>query len=350
MRTIPILVVLVAGLAAAQQSKPAKPLEAIVHGKKVSLAVPPDWVDAVGAGTGGRGDWKLVKGWESPSTKGLAIRVFGAEGKDLTPASLTQKWIESIGKGKPELVVSVAGKNKTLKGLDTEAEIVDAETYSFYWLRVIALPPKDKVIVVLAEIAPLDRQKLQAIMAEVQPVLDSVFDPTGKDPWRRDPGVTVTAGELVTRVTAPTGWIYARRAPEGSLAWSDPAGSQEVELDFPLRSVRFRDQPAFMNMAAPMLYKVITDGEAEVAEKNGKLLKKATVPGHDQASDLTMVTEVESVGPTWVRRRLLLDGGNLTSLAAKHPVPDLGSLPTDAFQKQVAAFMDSLKLEIVRGK
>lgn len=361
MRTIPILLVLVAAIAAAQDSKPSKnqktepapagkPVEMTLLGRKATLAIPAEWTEAKTPSTFASGDWKPAKGWENTKTEGLSLRVYGVEGKDATPASTAQKWLDASGKAKPDLIVSVTGKNKTLKGLDTEIEIDEKGGHSFCWMRAIALPPKDKVLIVMAEAAPLDRGKLERVLLEVQPILDSILDATGKDPWKRDPNTTVTCGELVVRLTAPAGWSYTRLAPEGSLIWMGTESRQEFILAFPLRSLRLKAGEAFMSQAAPMVYKSLLEIEDMIVEKSGKTLSKTTVPGHDQATDMVTVTQLsESDGPLWERRRLLLDGSNLTSILAKHPVASLDALPPAAALKQIDAVMSSVKVEIVRG-
>jgi hypothetical protein len=362
MRTIPTLVMILAALAAAQDSKPAKgtktepapagkPVEMTLLGRKVTLAIPAEWAEAKKASTFASGDWKLAKGWENTKTEGLSLRVFGVEGKDLTPASVAQRWLDSSGKAKPDLIVSVSGKNKTLKGLDTEVEVDEKDAHSFCWMRAIALPPKDKVLIVLAEASPLDRMKLEGVVLEVQPILDSVCDATGKDPWKRDPNVTVTSGELVTRLVVPATWSYTRLAPEGSLIWMGPEARQEIVLAFPLRSIRLQAHQALLNQAAPMVFKSLVDVDGMLTEQFGKSISKGTVPGHDQASDTVMVLNLpDPVGTQWQRRRLLLDGSHITSILAKHPVGSLEELPPPAAMKQIDAVMSSIKVEIVRGK
>ena len=125
MRTIPILVVLVAAIAGAQDSKPSKgqktepapagkPVEMTLLGRKATLAIPPEWTETKTPGAFAREEWKPVKGWENPNTKGLSLRVYGVEGQDVTPASVVQRWLEGGGKARPDLIVSVTGKNKTL--------------------------------------------------------------------------------------------------------------------------------------------------------------------------------------------------------------------------------------------
>jgi hypothetical protein len=358
---IPILLAaLLAGSLHSQESKPAnprsesapaaKPTEITALGKKVAIAIPANWSEAKAPSTFARDDWKAIKGWAHPSLQGCGLRVYGVEGKDLTPASVAQKWLDAAGKERIEVLVSVAGKNKTLKGLDTELEMNTKDGWSFYWMRGIAIPPKDKVLVVLAEVSPLDRGEFEAIVVELRSILDRLLDPSGKDPWRRDPNVTVTCGELVSRVTTPAGWEYRREGREGSLTWTDPATpSTHLFLGFPLRYARFKAEEAALTQFAPMLYKALVDAEAAMAAQYGRTLSTSVVPGHDQSSDTIMVTDAPEIGPTWRRRRLYLDGSNLVSLEATHGVSGVDAFPPDAVQKQVAAAMQSFKVEIVRG-
>jgi hypothetical protein len=359
MKKAVILLALLTTCWPAQDSKPAKkpeaapaqkPVEMTVAGRKTSLAVPSDWTETKTPSSWPRDDWKLVRGWEHPRIKGVSLRVYGVEVKDVAPAPMAQKWLGAAAKAKPALIVTVAGKNKTLKGLDTEVEMDENGSYSFYWMRAIAVPPKDKMILILAEAAPLDREKLETIVLDLRPILDSVLDPTGKDPWRRDPAVTVTCGELVTHLTVPATWEYTRLAPEGSLIWMGPESRQEIVLAFPLRNLRLKAEEALMSQAAPMVYKTMLDAETMIAEKLGKVVSKTPVIGHDQATDIVTVTDIPEVGPLWNRRRVFLDGSNLASVLGKHPLPNLDALPPEAAQKQVQAVFDSIKVEIVRGK
>jgi hypothetical protein len=355
---IPILLAaLLAGSLHSQDSKPArtesapaaKPTEITALGKKVAITIPAGWSEAKAPSTFAREEWKAIKAWAHPTVKGFAIRAYAAEGKDASPAAVTQKCLDAVGSTKAEVVVSVTGKNKTLKGLDTEVETFEKQSHSFYWMRAIAIPPKDKVLVILAEASPLDREQLEDVVLAARPILDSVFDASGKDPWRRDPNVTVTCGELVTRLTVPAGWSYTRLAPEGSLIWMGQENRQEIVLAFPLRSLRIMSEEAALSQVAPMLYKTLGDADDMIADKLGKILSKTAVTGHDQARESVTVIELPEVGVLWQRRRLFLDGPHVISLLAKHPLPDASALPPEAAQKQVGSVMDSLKVEIVRN-
>jgi hypothetical protein len=330
-----------------QDSKPAsapatRPTEMTVLGRKVALTVPADWVETKDASSFALEAWKCAKGWSHPKLKGLSIHVYGLEGKDVTPAAMVQKWLENVGRAKPRMLISATGRNKGLKGLDTELELDENGSITLYWLRAIAVS-KDKVIAVLAEANPLDYEKIGDVVAVLRPILDSVLDPTGKDRWRRDAEVTVTIDELVARLTAPSGWEYSR-LPD-SLVWRGP-DKQEVELEIPLRSLKDVPQEINKRDIVPMIYKALTQAEEELAKENGKVLGKTPIVGHDQAVELVTAYEVPDEASIWLRKRFFLDGAHIVTVTAQHPIADLTSVPPAAAQKQLAAALESLKIEI----
>src|SRR5436190_12196070 len=242
MKRTALAVALLAVAALAQDSRPktektasapsSRPIDMMVLGRKVAITMPPDWTGAAGDSSFSVDSWKLAKGWQHPKLKGFSLRVFGAEGKDLAPAAVVKKWLDSAGTAKKEVLVTVSCRNKALKGVDTELELSDNNAISYYWMRAIALA-KDKVLIALAEASPFDYKTFEEIVLAAGPILDSLLDSSKKDPWKRDAEVTVARGKLVTKLTAPAGWKYTRLSPEGSLIWMGPENGQEVILGYP---------------------------------------------------------------------------------------------------------------------
>ena len=94
-----------------------------VLGRKVALTVPARLGRNEGRELVRARGLEVREGMEHPKLKGLSIHVYGVEGKDVTPASMVQKWLENVGRAKPRMLISATGRNKGLKGLDTELEL-----------------------------------------------------------------------------------------------------------------------------------------------------------------------------------------------------------------------------------
>ena len=47
-----------------------------------------------------------------------------------------------------------------------------------------------------------------------------------------------------------------------------------------------------------------------------------------------------------IRKRFFLDGAHIVTVAAQHPIADVTAVPPAAAQKQLAAALESLKIEI----
>jgi hypothetical protein len=360
MRTLALffLAAAVATSARAQETKPAapgnaesapaaKPTEVAMLGRKVSLAVPPEWKESAAGGTFALEGWKHAKGWQHPDIRGFAIHLYGIEGQDVAPAALAKAWLAATGKAKVETLVSVGGRNKSLRGLDTEVELSENGALSFYWMRAIALA-KDKVLVVLAEVSPIKREELEEVVDTALPILDSVLDPARNDPWRRDPEFTMTRGGLAIRLKAPAGWTYTRDS-DGWYAWMGPIDGQSVQLALTGDGIAVNEKGEALK--AGEIFSLAVSVLEESAKEDGKLLAKTKVPGHEQATEIVAASNPsEEASGEWSRSRLFLQAGHLVMLTATHPIQEVSALPPEAFQKQVTAVLDSLKIEVAKPK
>lgn len=359
MRTLFILAAVFATLAHSQESKPeskpakgphkpesapvVKPVEFQALGRTVALSVPPDWKADDQAGTFALDAWKHAKGWHHPSIRNFAIHVYGVEGKDLTPSGLVKTWLDAAGKAKVESLVSVPGRNKLLKGLDTEIELSENGALSFYWMRAIAVSG-DRLLLVLVEACPLKLDLLEEIVDTSVPILDSVLDPQNKDPWRRDPEWTLTRGPLTTKLRSPAGWTYSRDG-EGWFGWIGPVEGQTVQLAFP--ALGFSAVGESIKIPPAEIFTTIVSGFEEEAGKDGKLVSKTKLAGHDQGAEIVATTAPSEEAPgEWSRMRFFLDGSHIVMVTATHPMSDATTLPPDAYQKQVGSALDSFKVEL----
>jgi hypothetical protein len=360
MKGTALALALLAAVAIAQDSKPktekpasapaTRPTEITMLGRKIAATIPPEWTETTAESSFALEDWKVAKGWQHPKVKGLSLRLFGAEGKDLSPALVTKKWLDSAGAAKKEVLVTVGCRNKALKGLDTEVELSDNNAISYYWLRAIGLT-KEKVLVALAEGAPLDYEKFEEIVLAAAPILDSLLDSAKKDPWKRDSDVTIARGKLVTKLAPPAGWKYTRLAPEGSLVWMGPESGQEIILGYPQGPFStFRIEGVKFQMTPEQMFKLSVDVETQILEQTGKLISKTPLTGHDQGLEIVAASEFFTGSMLWTRKRYFLDAGVVVTLLAKYPVADKDAVPPDAAQKQFDAVMKSITFEVGPGK
>jgi hypothetical protein len=352
----------VAAALPSQDSKPAKkdkpesapatrPHDAKVLNRKVTLSLPGDWTETDTRSTFALDGWEHGKSWKHPTIPKFTIHLYGAQGPGLTPAALAKKWLDSAGGVKIDRKVEVTGRSRQMKGLDVEVELDENGSPSFYWMRAVG-GAQDRVFVLLSDTSPVDYGWLEQIVLATGPIFDSFLDPGRKDPWRRDPDVTVTGSNVSMRITVPAGWKYTRLAPEGSLIWMGPENMQEFILALPQLSSHparaFGPFGPLPSSTAEQTFEA-TVKIAELLRITGRLVSKGTVPGADRMEEVVTVARgnVRRGEPAlWQRRRVILHDKTVVSLLAKHPLKDYDSLPAEAVQKQVTAVFDSLKFEV----